>query len=165
MKSSNWSQKQKSMVLSRVRDCLNAVGQSRASKVKEQQQKRGHAGAANKRVNGVYRAGCSVKVSVHEATNNEHGQLSNEEAHEDQGQHRPNGLPRCGNSPNRQCLRRWRQWNRRQVKRVVVGLHGITESSSRSVRPSIVTEKQHSAAAFIIAGKRKTTASLHQACA
>lgn len=72
---------------SRVRDCLNAVGQSRASKVKEQQQKRGHAGAANKRVNGVYRTGCSVKVSVHKATNNEHGQLRNKEADENQGQH------------------------------------------------------------------------------
>ena len=73
---------------------LDGVRQPWSSKVKEKHQKRSKANTAEEGKERVKGSDGAVHVAVDVASHDEHGDLRNEEADDDQPEHRANGVPR-----------------------------------------------------------------------
>ena len=73
---------------------LDGVRQPWSSKVEEKHQKRSEANTTKEGEQRVKRPDGAVHVTVDVARHDEHGDLRNEEADDNQSEHRANGVPR-----------------------------------------------------------------------
>ena len=83
---------------------LHGVGEFWPSEVEEQQEERREANSSEEGEERVERPHGSVHVPVDVTRDDEHGDLGNEEADDDQAEHGPNGLPGRGGSPHREAV-------------------------------------------------------------